>query len=53
MAEKEILSYLDLLYLHFLLVKCFILIGEKPFDIKVLEEEQQELNENLIVFLRY
>ena len=24
------------------------LIGDKPFDIRVLEEEQQELNENLI-----
>ena len=25
-----------------------LLIGDKPFQIKVLEEEQQELNENLI-----
>ena len=25
-----------------------VLIGEKPFEIRVLEEEQQELNENLI-----
>lgn len=25
-----------------------LLIGEKPFEIRVLEEEQQELNENLI-----
>ena len=25
-----------------------VLIGDKPFQIKVLEEEQQELNENLI-----
>ena len=25
-----------------------ILIGDKPFEIRVLEEEQQELNENLI-----
>ncbi|GIR57250.1 MAG: hypothetical protein CM15mP64_6620 [Candidatus Neomarinimicrobiota bacterium] len=25
-----------------------VFIGDKPFQIKVLEEEQQELNENLI-----
>ena len=25
-----------------------VLIGEKPFEIRLLEEEQEELNENLI-----
>ena len=29
-------------------VSASVLIGEKPFEIRVLEEEQQELNENLI-----
>ena len=29
-------------------VSALVLIGEKPFEIMVLEEEQQELNENLI-----
>ena len=29
-------------------VSASVLIGEKPFEIMVLEEEQQELNENLI-----
>ena len=29
-------------------VSAWVLIGEKPFEIRVLEEEQQELNENLI-----
>ena len=29
-------------------VSSSIFIGEKPFEIKILEEEQQELNENLI-----
>ena len=29
-------------------VSASLLIGEKPFEIRVLEEEQQELNENLI-----
>lgn len=29
-------------------VSSSLLIGEKPFEIRVLEEEQQELNENLI-----
>jgi len=29
-------------------VSASVLIGEKPFEITVLEEEQQELNENLI-----
>jgi len=29
-------------------VSASVLIGEKPFEIRVLEEQQQELNENLI-----
>ena len=29
-------------------VSASLLIGEKPFEIRLLEEEQQELNENLI-----
>ena len=29
-------------------VSASLLIGEKPFEVRVLEEEQQELNENLI-----
>ena len=29
-------------------VSSSLLIGEKPFEIRLLEEEQQELNENLI-----
>lgn len=29
-------------------ISASLMIGEKPFEIRVLEEEQQELNENLI-----
>ena len=29
-------------------VSASLMIGDKPFEIKMLEEEQQELNENLI-----
>ena len=50
MAEKRnIVLYgcLIVLSLSYWLSASF-LIGEKPFEIRVLEEEQQELNENLI-----
>ena len=50
MAEKRniaLLGCLIVLSLSYWLSASF-LIGEKPFDIRVLEEEQQELNENLI-----
>ena len=48
--KKEILFYSDLIYLTLSYwLSASLLIGEKPFEIKVLEEEeQQELNENLI-----
>ena len=50
MAEKRnivLFGCLILLSLSYWLSASF-LIGEKPFEIRVLEEEQQELNENLI-----
>ena len=50
MAEKRnIILFIGfiLLTLSYWLSSSF-LIGDKPFDIKVLEEQQQELNENLI-----
>ena len=50
MAEKRnivLFGCLIVLSLSYWLSASF-LIGEKPFDIRVLEEEQQELNENLI-----
>ena len=50
MAEKRnitLLGCLIVLSLSYWLSSSF-LIGEKPFEIRVLEEEQQELNENLI-----
>lgn len=50
MAEKRniiLFSCLIVLSLSYWLSASF-LIGEKPFEIRVLEEEQQELNENLI-----
>ena len=50
MAEKRnivLFGCLIVLSLSFWLSASF-LIGEKPFEIRVLEEEQQELNENLI-----
>ena len=50
MAEKRniaLLGCLVVLSLSYWLSASF-LIGEKPFEIRVLEEEQQELNENLI-----
>ena len=50
MAEKRnivLFVCLIVLSLSYWLSASF-LIGEKPFDIRVLEEEQQELNENLI-----
>ena len=50
MAEKRniiLFGSLIVLTISYWLSASF-LIGEKPFDIKVLEEEQQELNENLI-----
>ena len=50
MAEKRnitLLGCLIVLSLSYWLSASF-LIGEKPFEIRVLEEEQQELNENLI-----
>ena len=50
MAEKRnivLFGCLIVLSLSYWLSASF-LIGEKPFQIRVLEEEQQELNENLI-----
>jgi Tfp pilus assembly protein PilO len=50
MAEKRniiLFGALVLLTLSYW-VSASVLIGEKPFEIRVLEEEQQELNENLI-----
>ena len=50
MAEKRnivLFSCLIVLSLSYWLSASF-LIGQKPFEIRVLEEEQQELNENLI-----
>lgn len=50
MAEKRniiLFGCLIVLSLTYWLSASF-LIGEKPFEIRVLEEEQQELNENLI-----
>ena len=50
MAEKRniiLFGCLIILTLSYWLSASF-LIGEKPFEIRVLEEEQQELNENLI-----
>ena len=50
MAEKRnivLFGCLIVLNLSYWLSASF-LIGEKPFEIRVLEEEQQELNENLI-----
>ena len=50
MAEKRnivLFGCLTVLSLSYWLSASF-LIGEKPFEIRVLEEEQQELNENLI-----
>ena len=50
MAEKRniiLFGTLVLLTLSYW-VSASLLIGEKPFVIRVLEEEQQELNENLI-----
>ena len=50
MAEKRniiIFGSMILLTISYWLTAS-ILIGDKPFEIRVLEEEQQELNENLI-----
>ena len=50
MAEKRniiLFGALVLLSLSYW-VSASVLIGEKPFEIRVLEEQQQELNENLI-----
>ena len=50
MAEKRniiLFGSMMLLTLSYWL-SASLLIGEKPFEIRVLEEEQQELNENLI-----
>ena len=50
MAEKRnivLFGCLIVLSLSYWLSASF-LIGEKPFEIRVLEEEQQELNENLV-----
>jgi len=50
MAEKRnivLFGCLIVLSISYWLSASF-LIGEKPFEIRVLEEEQQELNENLI-----
>ena len=50
MAEKRniiLFSCLIIMSLSYWISASF-LIGEKPFEIRVLEEEQQELNENLI-----
>ena len=50
MAEKRnivLFGCLIVLSLSYWLSASF-LIGEKPFEIRLLEEEQQELNENLI-----
>ena len=50
MAEKRniiLFGALVLLTLSYW-VSASVLIGDKPFEIRVLEEEQQELNENLI-----
>ena len=50
MAEKRnivLFGCLVVLSISYWLSASF-LIGEKPFEIRVLEEEQQELNENLI-----
>ena len=50
MAEKRnIILFGALIFLTISYwVSASVLIGEKPFEIRVLEEEQQELNENLI-----
>jgi len=50
MAEKRNISLFGALVLLTISywVSASVLIGEKPFEIRVLEEEQQELNENLI-----
>ena len=50
MAEKRNIILFGALVLLTLTywVSASVLIGEKPFEIMVLEEEQQELNENLI-----
>ena len=50
MAEKRnIILFGTLIFLTISYwVSALVLIGEKPFEIRVLEEEQQELNENLI-----
>ena len=50
MAEKRnilLFGALVLLTITFW-VSSSIMIGEKPFDIRLLEDEQAELNENLI-----
>ena len=50
MAEKRniiLFGALVLLTLSYW-VSASVLIGEKPFEIRLLEEEQEELNENLI-----
>ena len=50
MAEKRniiLLGLMLLLSVSFWMASS-LLIGEKPLDIKMLEEEQEELNENLI-----
>ena len=50
MAEKRnILLFCALVFLTITFwVSSSIMIGEKPFDIRMLEDEQAELNENLI-----
>ena len=50
MAEKRnilLFGALALLTISFW-ISSTVIIGDKPFDIRVLEEEQSELNENLI-----
>ncbi len=50
MAEKRnIILFISMILLTISYwLTASILIGDKPFEIRVLEEEQQELNENLI-----
>ena len=50
MAEKRNIILFGCLIVLTLIywVSASFLIGDKPFEIRVLEEEQQELNENLI-----
>ena len=50
MAEKRnIILFIGFIFLTLTYwLSASFLIAEKPFEIKVLEEEQQELNENLI-----